>query len=86
MGNNGLAPFDIKKSLKKGMIFMLIAIPLMLVVSVLLNIAKAPFWLNLLSTVIVGGVVILLCFVVDLNKKQKIKDKKQAKDFDPFKD
>ena len=87
MINNAFTPFDIQKALKKGLLYLLIASPFMLVLAVILTIANAPFWLNLLSIVIVGGGVVLVCYAVSLKRadKKKQKSEKDGK-FDPFKD
>ena len=58
---NNLSPFDVKKTLKKGLIFLLIALPFMSVVAILLTIIKAPQWLTMLATVVTGGIVVFIC-------------------------
>lgn len=84
---SNLTPFDIKKTLKRGMIYMLIALPFMLVVGVLLTIVNAPYWLSLMATVVVGGAVILVCFLLNAKLDEKRKQKQQeSSKFDPFKD
>ena len=84
---NNLSPFDVKKTLKKGLIFLLIALPFMSVVAILLTIIKAPQWLTMLATVVTGGIVVFICYIVSTNRAEKKKaNKEQEKKFDPFKD
>ncbi|MBQ7884990.1 MAG: hypothetical protein IJ318_02715 [Clostridia bacterium] len=84
---NNYTPFDFKKTLKRGMIYLLIALPFMLIVGVLLNIANAPYWLSLIATVVVGGAVVLVCFLINAKLAEKKKqEQKNSGKFDPFKD
>ena len=82
---NNLTPFDVKKTIKKGLIFLLIALPFMSVVAVLLTIAKAQQWLTMMATVVTGGIVVFICYVVSNSRAEKKKAEKDNK-FDPFKD
>lgn len=86
---NNLTPFDVKKTLKRGFIYLLIALPFMAVVAVLLTIVKAPYFLILSATVVIGGAVVLLCFLTQAKKDEKKKLEEElnpSKKFDPFKD
>ena len=84
---NNLSPFDVKKTLKKGLIFLLIALPFMSVVAILLTIIKSPQWLTMLATVVTGGIVVFICYIVSNNRAEKKNaNKEQEKKFDPFKD
>lgn len=86
---NNLSPFDIKKTLKRGLIYMLIALPFMAVIAVLLTIVKAPYFLTLTATVVAGGGVVLLCFLIQSRRDEKRKIEQElnpSNQFDPFKD
>ena len=86
---NNLTPFDVKKTLKRGVIYMLIALPFMAIVAVLLTIVKAPYFLILISTVVVGGGAVLICFLIQAKKDEKKRLEQElnpSKKFDPFKD
>ena len=84
---DNMSPYDIKKSIKRGCIYLLIAVPFMLIISVVLTIANAPYWLIMLATIVVGGGVVLLCVMINgkLEEKRKLKQKQDDK-FDPFRD
>ena len=78
---------DFKKTIKRGLIYLLIATPFMLVVAVLLTIVKAPYWLTMLSTVVIGGIAVFICYIVNAKLDEKRKKKQQnSNKFDPFKD
>ena len=79
---------DIKNTLKQGLIYLLIAFPFILVVAVCLTIIRAPLWAVMLCNVAVGGVVIILAYIIHSKIKEKRKEKEKAKPkkFDPFKD
>lgn len=81
-------PMDVKKILKQGLIYMLIALPFVMVVAVCLTILKAPLWLVLLGNVTVGGGVIFLCYVIHskIKENKANKQKNKPKKYDPFKD
>lgn len=86
---NNLTPFDIKKTLKRGLIYLLIALPFMAVVAVLLTIVKAPYFLVLIATVVAGGGVVLVCFIIQSKRDEKKKIEQElnpSSKFDPFKD
>ena len=82
---NNLIPFDVKKTIKKGLIFLLIALPFMSVVAILLTIAKVQQWLTMLATIVTGGIVVFICYIVSNSRAEKKKAEKDSK-FDPFKD
>ncbi len=83
--NNNFSQYDFKKSIKRGCIYLLIAVPFMLIISVVLNIVGAPFWLNILSTVVVGGIVVFVAYVISTKIAEKKKENEKNK-YDPFKD
>ena len=86
---NNLTPFDIKKTLKRGFLYLLIALPFMSIVAVLLTIVKAPYVLILIATVVSGGCVVLLCFLIQSKRDEKRKLEQElnpSSKFDPFKD
>ena len=86
---NNLTPFDIKKTLKRGLLYLLIALPFMSIVAVLLTIVKAPYVLILIATVVSGGCVVLLCFLIQSKRDEKRKLEQElnpSSKFDPFKD
>lgn len=86
---NNLSQFDVKKTLKQGLIYMLIALPFMAVIGVLLTIINAPYFLTLSATVIVGGCVVFVCFIIHSKREEKRKIEKEnnpSNKFDPFKD
>lgn len=79
--------FDFKKTIKRGLIYLLIATPFMLVIAVLLTIINAPYWLTMLATVVVGGLAVFICYIVNGKLDEKRKKKQQdSNKFDPFKD
>lgn len=84
---NNMSPFDFKKSIKRGLIYLLCAIPAMLVVSVVFTIINTPYWLTLLTTVVAGGIAVFICYVIGNKLDEKRKEKmKEDKSYDPFKD
>ena len=86
---NNFTPFDVKKTLKRGLIYMLIALPFMAVIAVLLTIVNAPYFLILIATVVVGGCVVLISFLIQAKRDEKKKINQElnpSKKFDPFKD
>ena len=82
---NNLSSFDMKKTLKTGAIYLLIAFPFVLIVSTILTIVNIPHWLNMLISVVVGAVVVFICYIVHNKIKQKRKENSEN-EFDPFKD
>lgn len=84
---NNYSQYDIKKSIKRGCIYLLIALPFMLVIATVLTIIKAPYWLIMLATIVVGGGVVLISLIVNNKLEEKRKNKeKDADKFDPFRD
>ena len=82
-------PYDIKQTLKRGLIYLLIAFPFILVVATLLTIAKAPLWVIMLCNIVVGGSVVFVAMVINNKLKERKQNKEEAnlgKKFDPFKD
>ena len=68
---------------------MLIALPFMAVIAVLLTIVKAPYFLILSATVVMGGAVVLICFLIQAKRDEKKRIQEEinpSKKFDPFKD
>lgn len=85
MKNN--SPYDLKMSIKRGWIYLLIALPFMLIVATLLTIIDAPYWLILLATVVVGGGTVLVCAIINSKLAEKRKQKMKNDDtYDPFRD
>jgi len=85
--NNNLTPFEVKKTLKDGLIYLLIALPFMLLVATLLTIINAAYWLTMLATVVVGGFEVLLCVIIHGKIKEKRKENREKDTkFDPFRD
>lgn len=85
--NNNLTPFDYKKTIKAGLVYLLIAVPFMLVVATALTIIEAPYWLIMLATIVTGGIVIFVSYVIHNKIKDKRKqDNKNDTKFDPFRD
>ena len=82
------SPYDVKQTLKQGLIYLLIALPFVAVVAVALTIINAPLWAVMLCNVTVGGVVVLVAYIVHnkIKEKRKQKEKNEPKKFDPFKD
>ena len=81
-------PVDVKKTVKKGAIYLLVAFPFVLACAVGLNIIGAPLWATLLCNVVVGGIVVFIEIIISNKIKEKReKDKiNKPKEFDPFKD
>ena len=85
--NNNLTPYDIKKTLKRGLIYLAIAFPFVLAVATALTIINAPLWAIMLCNVTVGGLVVLVEMVIYKKHTENKKKKHGANsDFDPFKD
>lgn len=87
MGYYG-SPIDVKKTLKIGLIYLLIALPFVFVVATVLTIIKAPLWVIMLCNITVGGTAVLVAYIVHNKIKEKRKEKESSgpKKFDPFKD
>ena len=81
-------PYDIKKTVKQGFIYLLIAFPFVLISSILLTIVKAPLFVVMFSNVVVGGGVIFVVWIIHNKIKEKRQNSKNdnTKKFDPFKD
>ena len=71
---------------KQWFIYMLIAFPFMLISSTALTIIKAQLWIILVCDVLIGFVIVLLCYVIHSKIKEKREDKLKNEKFDPFKD
>ena len=84
---NNLTPYDVKKTVKRGAIYLLIAFPFVLAVATALTIIKAPLWAIMFCNVVVGGGVVLLEMLI-CKKMEERKKKKRGdnSNFDPFKD
>ena len=82
---NNMVPYDIKKSIKRGCIYLLIALPFMLIVATVLTIVKAPHWLTMLATIVLGGGVVLICVIINSKLEEKRKRKNENK-YDSFRD
>lgn len=85
--NYNQSPYDVKKTLKKGLVYLLIAFPFVLVVATLLTIANAPLAVILLCDVVVGGGIVFVVWIIHnkiIEKRQK--NKNGQKKYDPFKD
>ena len=85
MRNFDQSPYDIKKTVKTGLIYLLIAFPFILIVASVLTIMNAPLAIIMVCNVLVGGAVILLEIVIHNKIKQK-RQNKQKSNFDPFRD
>lgn len=87
MGYYG-SPIDVIKTLKTGLIYLLIALPFVAVVAILLTMANSPLWVIMLCNVVTGGAVVLICYLVHnkIKEKRKEKERNGHKKFDPFKD
>ena len=86
--NYNQTPVDIKKTVKKGCILLLVAFPFVLACAVCLKIIGAPVWAILLCNVVVGGIVVFIEIII-LNKIKEKREKaneNKPKEFDPFKD
>lgn len=83
--NKHLYELDMNLLIKKIGIYLLIAIPFMLVIAVILNIVKSPFWLNVIITFLVAVITELICFVIYFKKRDKLQSQPKDK-YDPFKD
>ena len=78
-------PYDVKQTLKVGLVYLLIAFPFVLVVATILTILKAPLWLIMVCNIAVGGAVVLIAFAIHTKIKQKKQEEKKS-NFDPFRD
>ena len=86
--NYNQTPYDIKQTLKRGLVYLLIAFPFVIAVGVLLTIAKASLFVTLLCEVVTGGLVVFVVWIIH-NKIIERREKNKAnepKKFDPFKD
>lgn len=80
-------PLDVKRTLKTGLIYLAIAFVFMLITSTILTILKVPVWLNVMAGVVVGGIVVFICYLIHNKLKEKKKQKRdESIKFDPFKD
>ena len=80
-------PYDVKQTVKRGLIYLLIAAPFVLIIATILTIVKAPLWVIMVCNVTVGGAVLLLEIFIYSKIKEKRKNKQRGtKEFDPFKD
>ena len=82
------SPYDVKKTLKQMLIYLLIALPFIAIVAVGLTILKVDPLVIMLCNVVTGGIVVCICYVVHSKIKAK-KEQEQIgkpKKFDPFKD
>lgn len=86
--NYNHSPNEIKGLLKQGLIYLLIALPFVAVVAVGLTIAKVNPLVIMLCNVVVGGIVILVAYIIHskIKEKRAEKQKNSPKKFDPFKD
>lgn len=83
--SNKFSPYEYKNSIKRGFIYLLIASPFMLAIATVLTIVKAPYWLTMLATIVVGGFIVLICAIVRAKMTEK-KERNKKDKFDPFKD
>ena len=67
--SNYQTPNDVKKIVKQGCIYLLIAFPFVLAVATILTIINAPLWAIMFCNVVVGGGVIL--FEIFIHNKIK---------------
>lgn len=81
-------PYDIKQTLKRGLVYLLIAFPFVIAVGVAMTIAKASLFVTLLCEVVTGGFVVLIAWIVHNKLTERKEQQKQfePKKFDPFKD
>lgn len=87
MSNFNMAPYDVKKTVKTGFLYLLIAFPFVLIVATVLTIINAPLWAIMLCNIVTGGGVVFLAYIIHNKIKEKRnKNKGQGKDFDPFRD
>lgn len=85
--NYNQTPYDVKKTVKQGFIYLLIAFPFVLIVATLLTILKAPLIVVMICNIVVGGGVVLIAWIVHTKiKDKKAKEQKLGNKFDPFKD
>ena len=83
MKNN--SAYDAKLILKKTFIFLLLCFPVMLIIATTLTILNVPVWAIFICTILVGGAMFMLIYVLYLKKKEK-QEEKRTSNFDPFKD
>lgn len=87
MNNLNQTPYDVKKTVKTGFLYLLIAFPFVLFVATVLTIVKAPLAVIMLCNIVTAGGVVFLEYVVHNKIKEKRNQNKDSKsDFDPFKD
>lgn len=85
MRNFDQSPYDIKKTVKTGLVYLLIAFPFVLIVATVLAVVDAPLAIIMICNILVGGVVILLEIIIHNKIKQK-RQNQQKSNFDPFRD
>lgn len=78
-------PFEVKQTVKLGLIYLLIAFPFVLIVATVLTIIKAPLALIIICNVVVGGIVVFIEMLIHNKIEQKKQENSNTK-FDPFKD
>jgi len=76
---------DTKLILKKVLIFLIIAFPFMLALATLLAVLNAPVWAIFVCTIMFGGAVFLLEYIIYIRRKEK-QDEQRKTNYDPFKD
>lgn len=86
MGYLDQTPYDVKQTVKRGVIYLLIAAPFVLIVATVLTIVKAQLWVIMVCNVVVGGAVVLLEILIYGKLKEKKQRQQGTKKFDPFKD
>lgn len=81
-------PVDVRKTVKRGFKYLLIAFPFVLVCAVFLSIINAPLWAILLCNVVVGGLVVVIEIFISnkINERKEKAKEGKPKEFDPFKD
>ena len=86
--NYNQSPYDIKKTLKQILIYLLIALPFIAMVAVGLTILKVNPIVIMLCNVVTGGLVIGICYIIHSKMKDKRTKRQESKPkkFDPFKD
>lgn len=86
MNNFNQTPYDVKRTVTRGLIYLLIAFPFVLIIATVLTIAKAPLWVIMVCNVAVGGAVVLLEMFIYSKIKEKKEKNQGTKKYDPFKD
>ena len=79
------SPAEIKQTLKRGLIYLLIAFPFILVIATILTIVGSPLWVIMLCNITVGGAVIIVEIVI-YNKIKSKKKEQNKSNYDPFRD